>query len=132
MERREVLRLGDLEANRGRPSGAFSNSALLRLLRSRATCKNAGLHSGEPMIADKDEGGGSTPPRPTIRPLASGNAAQPLALSRFLLISKESTGAGPLSAVSWRSDQHVCEPLGSLPGCPTRLHSGRRAHYFAS
>jgi hypothetical protein len=29
----------------------LSNSALLRLLRSRTTCKNAGLHSGKRVIA---------------------------------------------------------------------------------
>src|SRR5829696_4360618 len=43
----------------------------------------------------QDEGGGSSPPRPTIRPLTSRNAAQPLELSRLLLISKESTRVGP-------------------------------------
>jgi hypothetical protein len=32
------------------------------------------LHSGKRVIADKDEVGGSSPPRPTIRPLTSGNA----------------------------------------------------------
>src|SRR5215212_3102206 len=69
-------------------------SALLRPLRSRVTCRNAGLHSGKRVIADKDEVGGSSPPRPTIRPPTSGNAAQPLGLSRFQLISNQSTGGG--------------------------------------
>jgi hypothetical protein len=31
----------------------LSNSALLRPLRSHVTCKNAGLHSGKGVIADK-------------------------------------------------------------------------------
>ena len=42
----------------------------------------------------QDEVGGSSPPRPTIRPPTSGNAAQPLGLSRFQLISNQSTGVG--------------------------------------
>src|SRR5215212_1289117 len=42
----------------------------------------------------QDEVGGSSPPRPTIRPPTSGNAAQPLGLSRFQLISNQSTGGG--------------------------------------
>jgi hypothetical protein len=88
-----ALRL-DLRAELNRPSATLSNSALLRPLRSRATCKNAGLHSGERVIADKDEVGGSSPPRPTIRPPTSRNAAQPLGLSRFQLISNQSTGVG--------------------------------------
>jgi hypothetical protein len=37
-------------------------------------CGNAGLHGGNPSIADQDEAGGSSPPRPTIWPLTSGNA----------------------------------------------------------
>jgi hypothetical protein len=59
-----ALRL-DLRAELNRPSATLSNSALLRPLRSRATWENAGLHGGERVIADKDEVGGSTPPRPT-------------------------------------------------------------------
>jgi hypothetical protein len=43
----------------------LSNSALLRPLRSRMTCKNAGSHSGKRVIADKDEAAGSSPARPT-------------------------------------------------------------------
>jgi hypothetical protein len=55
-----------------------------------------GRRTGIASRSDKDEVGGSSPPRPTIRPLTSGNAAQPLKLSRLLLISKESTRVGPL------------------------------------
>jgi hypothetical protein len=47
-----ALRL-DSEAGPNRPSLALSNSALLRPLRTRTTCENAGLHSGERVIADK-------------------------------------------------------------------------------
>jgi hypothetical protein len=50
---REPLRL-DLEAGLTLPSLTVSNSALLRLLRSRTTCKNVLLHSGKRVIADKD------------------------------------------------------------------------------
>jgi hypothetical protein len=39
-----------------------------------ATCKNVGLHSGEPSIADKDEAAGSSPARPTTPGLTCGNA----------------------------------------------------------
>jgi hypothetical protein len=42
----------------------------------------------------QDEVGGSSPPRPTIRPLSSGNADRPLRLSRLLWISQKSTGTG--------------------------------------
>jgi hypothetical protein len=49
-------------------------SALLGTRRSRATCENAGLHSGEPPIADKDEAAGSSPARPTTPQLTCGNA----------------------------------------------------------
>jgi hypothetical protein len=55
-------------------AGRKRKSALLDPPRSRTTCENAGLHSGKPPIADKDEVGGSSPPRPTIRLLTSGNA----------------------------------------------------------
>ena len=59
-----------------------------------ATWGNAGPHSGEPSIADKDEVGGSSPPRPTIRPLTSGNAIRCSGLSCFKssLVSMRSTG----------------------------------------
>jgi hypothetical protein len=77
-----ALRL-DLRAELNRPSATLSNSALLDPLRSRATCENAGLHSGKRLIADKDEVGGSSPPRPTIRPVTSRNAAPPRGLSRL-------------------------------------------------
>jgi len=77
----------DLEAGRDRPSRTLSNSALLRPLRSRTTCKNAALHSGKRVIADKDEVGGSSPPRPTIRPLTSGNAILNRNLSCFIVIA---------------------------------------------
>jgi hypothetical protein len=94
------------------------------------TWENAGPHSAEPSIADKDEVGGSSPPRPTIRPLTSGNAAQSLGLSSFPLISISRPESG-LRVASWLSEQRVCWPLGSLPGRPSPLHSGRTAHYFA-
>ena len=68
-----ALRL-NLRADLNRPSATLSNSALLRPRRSRTTCKNAGLHSGEPSIADKDEAAGSSPARPTKLFLTSGNA----------------------------------------------------------
>ena len=42
-----------------------AKNALLRPLRSAATCINAGLHGGKRMIADKDEVPGSSPGRPT-------------------------------------------------------------------
>jgi hypothetical protein len=45
--------------------GRERKNALLDPLRSRTTCENAGLHSGKPPIADKDEGAGSSPARPT-------------------------------------------------------------------
>ena len=108
-----ALRL-DLRADLNRPSATLSNSALLRPRRSRTTCKNAGLHSGERSIADKDEVGGSSPPRPTIRPPTSGNATQPLERSQLLLISKESTRVEPFQKPHG-SYQRVCWPLGSLP-----------------
>jgi hypothetical protein len=76
-------------------SNEVAKTALLRPRRSRLTWGNAGPHSGEPSIADKDEVGGSSPPRPTIRPLTSRNAAQPLELSRLPLIINEPTGVGP-------------------------------------
>ena len=57
----------------GRPRRASKN-ALLRPLRSRTTCKNAGLHSGKRVIADKDEAAGSSPARPTTPELTCGNA----------------------------------------------------------
>jgi hypothetical protein len=40
-------------------------SAYLWPRRSRATCRNGGPHSGYRHLADKDEAGGSSPPRPT-------------------------------------------------------------------
>jgi hypothetical protein len=56
LESEDCLVTGGARApSTGRPSATLSNSALLRPLRSRATCKNAGLHSGERVIADKDE-----------------------------------------------------------------------------
>jgi hypothetical protein len=58
-----------------------------------------GLHSGKPMIADKDEVGGSSPPRPTIRPLTSGNAARPLGHCRLPMVQQESTGVGPSTSL---------------------------------
>src|SRR4029450_3935874 len=73
---------------------ASLESALLRHQRSAPTCEDAGLHGGERVIADKDEAGGSIPPRPTIRLLSSGNADRPLRLSRLLWISQKSTGVG--------------------------------------
>jgi hypothetical protein len=42
-----------LKAGRDHPSQTLSKSALLRPLRSRMTCENAGLHSGKRVIADK-------------------------------------------------------------------------------
>jgi hypothetical protein len=42
-----------------------AETALLRPRRSAATWENAGSHSGEPSIADKDEVPGSSPGRPT-------------------------------------------------------------------
>jgi hypothetical protein len=45
--------------------GRERKNALLDPLRSRTTCENAGLHSGERVIADKDEVPGSSPGRPT-------------------------------------------------------------------
>jgi hypothetical protein len=74
-----ALRL-DLRAELNRPSATLSNSALLRPRRSRTTCKNAGLHSGKRVIADKDEGAGSSPARPTTPGLTCANAS-PLALA---------------------------------------------------
>ena len=68
-----ALRL-NLRADLNRPSATLSNSALLRPRRSRTTCKNAGLHSGEPSIADKDEAAGSSPARPTTHGLSCRNA----------------------------------------------------------
>jgi hypothetical protein len=44
---------GTWKPGRDHPSETLSKSALLRPLRSRATCKNAGLHSGKRAIADK-------------------------------------------------------------------------------
>jgi hypothetical protein len=88
----------------------LSNSALLHLLRSRMTCKNAGSHSGKRVIADKDEVGGSSPPRPTIRPLSSGNAVasslcQPARMHRW----SATRSAGPAQLVRPHGvpDQHV-------------------------
>ena len=43
-------------------------------------------------VPDKDEVGGSSPPRPTIRPLTSRNAVRSPGLSRLPWISTESTG----------------------------------------
>jgi hypothetical protein len=65
-------------------------------------------------MPDKDEVGGSSPPRPTIRPLTSGNAPQPLELSQLLLISKESTRVEPFQ-----------QPHGSL----TSTFAGHWAHF---
>ena len=62
-----------LASRPNRSSRTLSNNALLHPLRSRATWENAGLHGGERVIADKDEVGGSSPPRPTKRPLTSRN-----------------------------------------------------------
>jgi hypothetical protein len=93
--------------------------------------KTQGLHSGERVIADKDEVGGSTPPRPTIRPPTSGNAAQPLGLSRFQLISNQSTGVGTFEQPHGSLTSGFAGQSGSLPGRPSPLHSGRTAHYFA-
>ena len=55
------------------PRNEATKNALLRPRRSATTCRNAGLHGGERVIADKDEAGGSTPPRPTLA-MTSGNA----------------------------------------------------------
>jgi hypothetical protein len=42
-------------------------NAYLRPRRSDATCRNGGPHSGYRHLADKDEAGGSSPPRPTTK-----------------------------------------------------------------
>src|SRR5215213_7759388 len=55
-------------------------------------------HRGQ-RSSPEDEVGGSTPPRPTIRSLSSGNAARSLGLSRLPWFSKESTGVGPFSSL---------------------------------
>jgi hypothetical protein len=46
----------------------------LEPLRSSATCAKGGPHSGYRHLADKDEAGGSSPPRPTTPALTSPNA----------------------------------------------------------
>jgi hypothetical protein len=63
-----------LSRGRGVPVGRKRKNPLLHPLRSAATCRNAGLHSGKRMIADKDEGAGSSPARPTTPGLTRGNA----------------------------------------------------------
>ena len=62
------------------PTMPSRKNALLRPRRSRMTCKNAGLHSGKRVIADKDEAAGSSPARPTIPGLTCANAS-PLSLA---------------------------------------------------
>jgi hypothetical protein len=52
-------------------------------LRSSVTWGKSGPHSGYRHLADKDEGAGSSPARPTNRPVTSGNAG-PLRLRRRL------------------------------------------------
>jgi len=122
MERREFLRLGTWKPAALAPSGTFSNSALLRLLRSHATCKNTGLHSGERVIADKDEVGGSTPPRPTIRSLTSGNADLSSALGS-ITGQQQGRWSATLYGPTPPPDQHVCRLL----GLSRRLLFGRTA-----
>jgi hypothetical protein len=64
---------------------AGCNNALLRPRRSAMTSRNAGLHSGEPPIADKDEVPGSSPGRPTtILPAQRADAARPVVLTACL------------------------------------------------
>jgi hypothetical protein len=62
---RSALRLGHGLASGPSQDRAWRYNALLRPLRSSVTCKNAGSHSGEGVIADKDEVPGSSPGRPT-------------------------------------------------------------------
>jgi hypothetical protein len=77
--------------------GRERKSALLRPLRSRTTCENAGLHSGKPPIADKDEVPGSSPGRPTTPHLTSGNAGHSLVRNRgSALLGLSSESSGPL------------------------------------
>jgi SAM-dependent methyltransferase len=55
-------------------SGAARLQRITWPRRSRITRENSGPHGAHLKIADKDEAGGSSPPRPTKRPLSSGNA----------------------------------------------------------
>jgi hypothetical protein len=137
-----ALRL-NLRADLNRPSATLSNSALLRPRRSRTTCKNAGLHSGEPSIADKDEAAGSSPARPTNWPVTSGNAGHRIlqvqpnrvdpvwdeVLRALLLLSRTMRLSGFFAVPrSWVCPRWSVAQLGStavserIPCCCLELH----------
>ncbi len=88
------------------PISKPASSASPRPPRSCTTCENAGAHGAHPKLADKDEVGGSIPPRPTKRPLSSGNAG------------RSSFGYSPLGCIP-NSDESersmLCRSLSTTP-----------------
>src|SRR6266508_1184100 len=56
--------------------------------RFRATCKNGPAHSGSLPLADKEEGGGSSPPRPTTLALTSTNGHSQSLLDRLARVTE--------------------------------------------
>jgi len=100
--------------------GRERKTALLRPLRWRTTCENAGLHSGERVIADKDEVPGSSPGRPT--PIVAGQSAagsEPGALAASLGragAARRSPSARPVAPPG---------PPTRASGAATTTHRGR-------
>src|SRR5215211_3444561 len=89
-------------------------NAYLWPLRSGATWGNGGLHSGYRHLADKDEAGGSSPPRPTT-PLTSRNAG------RLVRRPSERGVFGIKTSYLVTASDHGpvqhCSPETRIPGC---------------
>ncbi len=72
-------------------AGVFAEGLCFCAVISSRACSSAWLER----IPDKDEAGGSSPPRPTRSPLESGGLAQ---LVERLLCKQEVSGSTPLSS----------------------------------
>jgi hypothetical protein len=97
-----------------------SNNALLHPLRSAATCRNAGLHSGKRVIADKDEVPGSSPGRPT--PIPAGQSAVGSEPGRLVASLGRAGAARPSPPAS---PSALPGPSTRTSGATTTTHRGR-------
>ena len=81
---------------------------------------------------DKDEVGGSTPPRPTKPALTSGTPSFFLDSADFYasLVSDERRRVPPLSLSPNGRLTSTCAAFAAPPDACAQSHSGRRAHYF--
>jgi len=86
---------------------------------------------GQAQIPDKDEAAGSSPARPTNRPLSSGNAGRSASgrrLHRMPPIWDEVLRVLPILSRNNASEQPRCGPIVRRHALDGRLHSGVRTH----